>query len=290
MLEIKSYNYVYDDKTIFKNANTTFVGGNIIGLVGENGSGKTTFLLSLVGVNNPNYAIITYNKEPISDNLYYQRHSVYLSDEIIETNKSSHDYLVGLSKIYSKTINWNIYDKLSEKLEFDPNEIIKRMPKGKRRVAFIASRLALQPEVIILDEYLDGLDIRSSNIIRDFLIDYKNTYNAIIIISSHSTDDIKDFCDYLVFIDSMIMTQPISLKDVVNKYATYLVVDDQVTNRDFFIKKGIFVKDFQHINNKTYITIENDDAMIQRLNDLNLSQVKRIQETIEEAVYHELTS
>ncbi|WP_423364403.1 ATP-binding cassette domain-containing protein [Mycoplasma sp. P36-A1] len=290
MLEIKNYNFVYDEKTIYKNANLVLKNKHIYGLIGPNGSGKTTLLQSLVAANFPNSGEIIYDNISIYENLYYQRHSSYLSDEFVITNKSARKLVNYYSKVLSKSINWNIFDSLMEKLQIDPDDLIANQSKGKRKSAMLIVSLALEPRFIYLDEYLDGLDVVRRSKIKEFLINYVFEYEAIIIISSHTLDDIKDICDNLIFINDNIINAPEDIDTVRNKYATYQIVSDQPLDRDFFIKKGIFVKQFKKLDNIVWIAVKNDDNVLEKLQDITFKDIRRINSTFEEVVYYELIS
>lgn len=290
MLDIINYNFVYDDRTIFKNAEITLEKGHIYGLIGPNGSGKTTLLLSLAASNTPNSGEILYDKKNIYHDLKYLRHVSYLSDDVLITNKSADALVKKMSKIFSKSINWNIYDSLLEKLEIDPTEILKNQSKGKRKSAIITISLALEPKVILLDEFLDGLDIIRRTIIKDFLIKYAKENEAIVIISSHTMDDIKDMCDTLVFISDTKIKKPETLAQVKSKYSTYQIISDEILDRDYFIKRGIFVKEFKRLNNVVWIAVENNEMVLEKLDAANFKDIRKIDSSIEEVVYYELIS
>jgi len=289
MLKIKNYNFTYDEKIVFKNASLNIHNGVCVGIVGVNGCGKTTLLLSLAGLNRPNDASITYNQQSISENLYYQRHVVYLSEEIIDDNYTMASYLKRLRKIYSKEVNWAVYDFLVSSLSLNTTQVMSDMTKGKRRLAYLTCFMALQPKVVILDEYLDGIDILSSNTLKSFLIDYKKKYEAIIIVSSHSSDDIKDMCDYLSYVDSFALTKLIPVNELTSRYNVYKLNSDTVLERDDFIKKGIFVKDFKQEGNTYYISFENNQETIDLLHQ-HFKDVTKIPSDLGEAIFYELVS
>lgn len=199
-LNYNSKNNPYSFK-IFNNFNFFFKNNNIYGIYGPSGSGKTSLLNILVGFLKPqkgkiyyNGEIQVFNKISKSFNISFLQQNPLIIDENIMINtylRFSHSNKeIDKIKFYFKKFNLNKF--LNNKF-FDENSTlsIKNMSGGeKQRIAFIRS-IINNPDLLILDEPVSSLDKKNSEIIFEFLKEYKK--NKIIIVTSHKNSEKKYF-------------------------------------------------------------------------------------------------
>ena len=199
-LNYNSKNNPYSFK-IFNNFNFSLKNNNIYGIYGPSGSGKTSLLNILAGFLKPQKGKIYYNDEiqifnkiSKSFNISFLQQNPLIIDENIMINSTlrfSHsNEEIDKIKFYLKKFNLNKF--LNNKF-FDENSTlsIKNMSGGeKQRIAFIRS-IINNPDLLILDEPVSSLDKKNSEIIFEFLNEYKK--DKIIIVTSHKISEKKYF-------------------------------------------------------------------------------------------------
>ncbi len=214
ILEVKNLSHTYDDKTPFfndavKNVNFCINKGEIVGIIGHTGSGKSTLVQHLNGLLKPTDGEILLDKKNIWENpkkirnirsrvgLVFQypeyqlfEDTVYrdiafgpknmdLPDEEISQRISEICELVGIKN-----------DQL-EKSPFD-------LSGGEKRRVAIAGVMAMKPEIIIFDEPVAGLDPKGRADVVNMIASYRNRYNATVLIISHNMEDMALIADRLI--------------------------------------------------------------------------------------------
>lgn len=198
LLEIKNLYKNYGEKQVLNNITLTVPRGKIIGLLGKNGTGKTTLIKLINGLLTPTEGEIIFEGEKIGPqsklNIAYLPERTYL-DKSMTINET----LKFFKEFYS---NFDI-DKakdLLKKLDLDENQKIIKMSKGmqeKVQLVLVTSRKA---DLYILDEPLGGVDPATRDYILDTILTNFNE-GASIIISTHLISDIERILDEVIFID-----------------------------------------------------------------------------------------
>lgn len=206
-IELKNICKNFGNYKVLDNINISFEKGKIYGLVGRNGSGKSVLIKIISGLILP-----TSGKLLIDDELYngkFPNNLGILFDEVgMLPNLSAFDNLKLLSSIKNK-INDNEIKKNLELFGLDGNDKrkFKNYSLGMKQKVGIANALMENPDLVLLDEPMNGLDEESVYAFREILISLKNK-NKIIIITSHNKEDISILCDYVYKIaDGLIMNQ-----------------------------------------------------------------------------------
>ena len=213
-ISVKDVSYVYSPGTSYRtdaldNVSVNFEEGKITGLIGHTGSGKSTLVQMLNGLQKPTKGQIFLDgediwakpkeigkirfrvglvmqypeyqlfEETVRKDIAFGPKNMGMSDEKIEENIKAIAEIVGL-------------DNASlDKSPFD-------LSGGQKRRAAIAGVMAMEPEVLVLDEPAAGLDPEGRNSIFKAIADYQKKRNATVIIVSHSMEDMADWCDNIV--------------------------------------------------------------------------------------------
>ncbi len=213
-LELKNVSVIYGEGTPFRkaalnNINTTFKKGEITGIIGHTGSGKSTMAMLLNGLNKPTEGEILLFGENIwakpkemrkirsRVGLVFQYPEYQLFDETVEADIAFGPKNIGLDEeeIKSRVKLAAEFCGLSQKeLKRSPFEL----SGGQKRRAAIAGVVAMRPEVLVLDEPAAGLDPKGREEILSGLVEYKNTYGATLLIISHSMEDIAKYADSIL--------------------------------------------------------------------------------------------
>jgi len=187
----------FDDFTALKTLNTQIERGSIYGLVGSNGSGKSTFLRLIAGVYRPDGGSIQIEGADVFENMQLKDRIYFVADDLYFFAQSTVNDMADFYKgLYS---NWSEekYKKLCEIFPINPKNKISTFSKGMKRQAAIILALSTQPDYMLLDEAFDGLDPIIRTALRKLISDDIAARNATVIISSHNLRELEDLCDHV---------------------------------------------------------------------------------------------
>ena len=214
ILELKNVSYVYSGGTPFervalKDINIGFEKGKITGLIGHTGSGKSTLVGLLNGLNKPTTGSVFLDGEDIwakpkeiskvrfNVGLVMQYPEYQLFDETVRgdigfalRNKGMADAEIEKSVLEAARFA-GVSEELLDKSPFD-------LSGGQKRRVAIAGIIAMRPKVLVLDEPAAGLDPRGRREILGSLHDYARQTGGSVILVSHSMEDMAHYCDNVV--------------------------------------------------------------------------------------------
>ena len=187
----------FKDEIVLNNITMTLESGNIYGIIGQNGSGKSVLLKIICAFYIPSQG------EVLIDNINYCNGKSFPKNlrALIEKNAflpdiSGFNNLKLLAKIENKITDEEINESLKiVNLYEEKDKMFSKYSMGMKQKLGIASALMEDPEIIILDEPFNGIDEESKEKITNELIKIKN--NKIIIITSHIKDEITSLCDHV---------------------------------------------------------------------------------------------
>lgn len=217
-LEVKNLTYSYDGNSHTKKDAITDISfsvskGEIIGIVGHTGSGKSTLVQHLNGLLKPSSGEILLDGKNIWDNpkeirkirarvgLVFQYPEYQLFEDTVYEDIAfgpknmgfEGDELKNCVNDICKLIG--IKDEYLEKSPFD-------LSGGEKRRVAIAGVMAMKPEVIVFDEPVAGLDPKGREDVIKMIYDYRNAYNATVFIVSHNMEDMAQIADKLIVLSS----------------------------------------------------------------------------------------
>lgn len=191
------------DVSILENINIEFEEGNIYGIYGHNGSGKTMFFRTLCGLIKPSSGIVEINGEILHRDIDFPRSiGVLIENPKFWKNYTGIEVLETLAKIKNTVSKEDLIDALNRVgLDYKDKRILKKYSLGMKQRLGIAQAIMEKPEIIILDEPTNALDENGVNLVYEILKKEKSR-GAIILISSHNKQDIEELSDYKIKIDS----------------------------------------------------------------------------------------
>lgn len=217
VIDVNDFSFFYGDKPVLEHVSFHIAKGEIIGLLGENGSGKTTFLDSLYGFHGKQEAILILSTNPVIDNQMIKENVSYIQD-----TPNLLDYLTAEQYIkFICHIEKLDYDNKKEEIMryidlFDlsgeyQSKLIKDYSFGMKKKIQIIGELFLHKNIILIDEPTNGLDIGMIISLKKILKQEHNTFSSTIIISSHNTQFLEDVCDRILLFNHHQI-----VKDIIN--------------------------------------------------------------------------
>ncbi len=205
VLELRNITKKYRVFPAVDNVSFSVKSGEILGYLGPNGAGKTTTIKMLAGLLDPTQGNIYFDGKKIVDDLYSYKEKIgYIPEESeIYSHLSAFDYLllVGrLRDIPERTLEKKIEQFMSLfKLSTDKHSPISSFSKGMTQKVLISAAFLHDPELLLLDEPLSGLDVTTGLIMRD-LIRKQAEEGKIIIYSSHILEVVEKICKRIIII------------------------------------------------------------------------------------------
>lgn len=232
MLSIKNYAKHYKNFDI-EDISFDIPDGMVVGLIGENGAGKSTIIKSILGAVHPDGGNILFNGREILKVGKKERQQIsFVLDDTglpMELNLAMLDNV--LSCIYDK---WDSskFRELVRQFALPEKKLFKDFSKGMKMKAAIAVALSYDSTILILDEPTSGLDPVVRDEILEMIYNYNKDGNRAVLLSSHITSDLEKICDYIVYIhDGKIIFN--EEKDVLlNKYAVYSIDEKKLGELD----------------------------------------------------------
>ena len=214
MLEMKHVTKVFGDFKALDDLTMTVPKGSIYGLVGPNGAGKSTAIRCLLGVYRPEQGEVTMEGQPVFENPALKARIGSIPDEIFyfpsATLEEMHKYYRGLYPDFDDAL----FEKLTEVFSLPRKGQIRRFSKGMQKQAAFQLTLCTRPDVLILDEPVDGLDPVMRRQVWSLILDQVATRQTTVLISSHNLRELEDICDHVGIMDHGKMLLERSLADM----------------------------------------------------------------------------
>jgi len=190
MIIVNNLQVTYSGNIILNQLSTSFMLNQIHGIVGLNGSGKTTFLNTLYGLKQPDQGNISFqNRRLLKSDMAY-----LVTENFFYSNITGYEYLSLYNNKKFDLAGWNSLFNLPL------DTIIDNYSTGMKKKLALMGILKQDKKIIILDEPFNGLDIESVSIVRLILLQLKELQYTIIL-TSHSIETLTNLCDYIFYLD-----------------------------------------------------------------------------------------
>ena len=234
ILEVKNLTHSYSGNTPFvndavKNVSFTVEAGEILGIIGHTGSGKSTLVQHLNGLLKPTEGSVLLENSDIWENpkeirkirsrvgLVFQYPEYQLFEETVYEDIAFGPKNMGLDGEELKERIEEISKIVGIKPEYLQKSPFDLSGGEKRRVA-IAGVMAMRPQVIVFDEPTAGLDPKGRETVMKIIKDYRDTYSATVIIISHSMEDMALLADKLLVMNKGSLYMMGTVAEVFSKY------------------------------------------------------------------------
>ncbi len=285
---LKTTNIVkkYGNKKILNNINMTINKGDIYGFIGKNGAGKTTFMRTILSLTQHDEGNIEYCNNKSIEEVGMKIGSL-IEEPGLYKSQTAYENLKRFSILYEADIS-----KINEilkvvGLENTGKRKVKDFSLGMRQRMGIAIALLNEPEFLILDEPINGLDPEGIKEIRDIIIKLNKEKKITFLISSHLLDELGKIATKFGIINNGELLEEINAEDLKKKCQSKLIIEvDNIKKSKEIIEKIIDEKDIEIEDNKIYINNNIDKSSIinKKLveKDISVSSIYPIYDTLEE--------
>ncbi len=201
MISIQHLTFQYKKQgALFTDLSFEQQNGSIVGLLGKNGAGKSTFLKLITGLLKPQIGELNINGFKPFDRLPDFLSDIYMvSEEFSFPSITIALYIKATAPLYPK-FDYQKMDKILQEFELDPKKNLNGLSHGQRKKFLIAFALSTNCSLLILDEPTNGLDIPSKSLFRKILVSSVSD-EQLVLISTHQVKDIETIIDRIVVLD-----------------------------------------------------------------------------------------
>ncbi|MBR5536779.1 MAG: ABC transporter ATP-binding protein [Clostridia bacterium] len=201
MIRIQNLSKGYEGVQALNDLSLHVPRGAVYGLVGPNGAGKSTLLRCLSGVSEPDSGTVLIDGQPVWENAPLKSRIAYIPDDLYYFTSAN---LMDMKKFYQgffPTFDEALFKKLGDIFPIDPKRPIRHLSKGMQKQAAFWLNLALQPDLFLLDEPVDGLDPVMRRQLWSLIMTEVERRQVTVVISSHNLRELEDVCDHVGVID-----------------------------------------------------------------------------------------
>ena len=201
MLEANNVVKTFDGFRALDGANMTVPRGAVYGLVGPNGAGKSTIIRHFTGVYRPDSGQVTLDGQPVYENPAAKSRMAVIPDDWYYFPQAN---IRDMARLYAGThpfFSWDRYHKLREAFPLPEKQLLRRMSKGMQKQAAFWLVMSCMPEVLVLDEPVDGLDPVMRRQVWSLLLGDVADRGTTVLVSSHNLRELEDVCDHVGIMD-----------------------------------------------------------------------------------------
>ena len=198
MIEVQAVSKSFDGFKALDGLSMTVPTGAIYGLVGPNGAGKSTILRHITGVYQQDSGLVLVDGQTVYENPAVKEKIADIPDELYYFGSASTRDMARFYKGVYPRFDEKRYETLREVFRtVDEKRPIRRLSKGMQKQAAFWLALCLRPEVLVLDEPVDGLDPVMRRQVWSLLMSDVAQDGTTVLVSSHNLRELEDVCDHV---------------------------------------------------------------------------------------------
>jgi len=284
VIECNNLTHYYGEKLVFENLNFKVREGSILGLLGKNGTGKTTAFNILNGFLQPTsgkcliFGEDTQHMSPKTKariGFLIEGHIQYSFMNIHQIEK----FYSGFYPQWKSTAYWELISKLN----VSPKQKISDMSCGQRSQVALGLILAQDPDLLILDDFSMGLDPGYRRLFIDYLREYAKAENKTLFTTSHIIQDMERLIDDVLIIDYNKVLVQSSVSEFRSNFRRF---DFVLENDETDLKKESFIVNIEKVKNKVELYTYSTESVVKKYLDDNhilVSNFAQVEMPLEDA-------
>ena len=226
MLEMKNVTKTFGTFKALDDLSMHVPRGAVYGLVGPNGAGKSTAIRHLTGGYRPDCGEITMEGVPIYENPILKNRMGYIPDDIFFFPSASLEEMRRFYRSMYPKFDDKLFEELYDIFKLPKKGQMRRFSKGMQKQAAFHLTICTRPDVLILDEPVDGLDPVMRRQVWSLILSDVAQRETTVLISSHNLRELEDICDHVGIMDSGKMLLERSLADMQGNMLKLQMVGD----------------------------------------------------------------
>jgi ABC-2 type transport system ATP-binding protein len=182
--------------------------------VGPNGAGKSTAIRHITGIYRPDSGTVTVEGLPIYENPAIKQTIGYIPDDVFYFPGATMEEMRKFYRGMYPKFDDELFERLYEAFDLPRKGQIRRFSKGMQKQAAFHLTLACRPDILILDEPVDGLDPVMRRQVMSLILSDVAEHGTTVLISSHNLRELEDVCDHVGIMDKGRMLLERSLADM----------------------------------------------------------------------------
>ncbi len=219
MIEVKniSFKYAGQKNLVFDDFSFTLKENNIYGLLGKNGTGKSTLLYLISGLLRPKKGTVSvdgidaYKRQP------EMLQEIFIVPEEFDLPAMSLEQYVKINEPFYPRFSREVLEACLKDFELTTDLKLNALSMGQKKKAFIAFAMATNTKYLLMDEPTNGLDIPSKSQFRKVVAQYMND-DRLVIISTHQVHDVEQLLDHILMLDQRSLLLNASTQEIMEKY------------------------------------------------------------------------
>ena len=214
MIEVKNVVKEFDGFRALDDMTMTVPKGSVYGLVGPNGAGKSTIIRHLTGIYRQDSGEILVEGVPVFETPEVKNRIAYIPDDIFYFSNASIREMADFYRSVYPHFDEERFKKLGDVFKLDQKRQMRRLSKGMQKQAAFWVAVSLRPEILILDEPVDGLDPVMRRQIWSIIMADVAENGTTVLVSSHNLRELEDVCDHVGIMNNGRIMSERSLADL----------------------------------------------------------------------------
>ncbi|WP_374720578.1 ABC transporter ATP-binding protein [Parageobacillus toebii] len=195
MIHLTNVTKTFDRFQAIRKVNMSVQKGRIYGLLGSNGAGKTTLLKMMAGIIRPDHGTVLIDGEEVWENPEVKQRIMFLPDHVYFFPQTTIEQMAAFYESVYPSFHRERFTRLQEIFLLNPRKKIHQFSKGMQRQAAFWLAFSTMPDVLVMDEPLDGLDAVVRQKVKNIIIQEVAEREMTVVISSHNLREMEDLCD-----------------------------------------------------------------------------------------------
>ena len=197
MIEAINLIKTFDETCALDGLTLTVPESAVYGLVGPNGAGKSTLIRHLTGIYRQDAGELRINGEPVYENPAVKAKIASIPDEIPYWSQATIEDMMRFYASVYPHFDRQYYEQLGRVFDLDEKRMMRKLSKGQQKLAAFRFALAQRPEILVLDEPLDGLDPVNRRTVWGMILGNVAERGTTVLVSSHNLRELEDVCDHV---------------------------------------------------------------------------------------------
>ena len=201
MIQVRDLVKSFEGFRALDGLNITVPKGAVYGLVGPNGAGKSTVIRHLAGIYRQDSGEVLIDGQPVYENPAVKSRLAYIPDDIFYYTQATIKDMMHFYRELYPSFDEGVFESLGQVFQLDPKRMMRSLSKGQQKQEAFWLALSLRPEVVILDEPVDGLDPVMRRQVWSLLLSDVAERGTTVLVSSHNLRELEDVCDHVGIMD-----------------------------------------------------------------------------------------